>query len=116
VRRTSEVRRNDEGEAQRRRWTFYEAIKVDHRKDWRLCQGRGCDCFLTFPADLEGTAKLESGDQAVGLQDPVLKHIQRRVSGGKGPLAFEACPKEGDKMGIKLEPCILFDLLPNLAG
>ena len=25
------VRRNDEGEAQRRRWTFYEAIKSDER-------------------------------------------------------------------------------------
>jgi hypothetical protein len=23
-----QVRRNDEGEAQRRRWTFYEAIKI----------------------------------------------------------------------------------------
>jgi hypothetical protein len=26
VRRTYRVRRSDEGEAQRRRWTFYEAI------------------------------------------------------------------------------------------
>ena len=26
-RRTYKVRRNDEGEAQRRRWTFYEAIR-----------------------------------------------------------------------------------------
>jgi len=28
VRPTYKVRRNDEGEAQRRRWTFYEAIKL----------------------------------------------------------------------------------------
>jgi len=28
MRRTYKVRRNDEGEAQRRRWTFYEAKKV----------------------------------------------------------------------------------------
>ncbi|MCX5909016.1 MAG: hypothetical protein NTY64_18045 [Deltaproteobacteria bacterium] len=28
MRRTYKERRNDEGEAQRRRWTFYEAITV----------------------------------------------------------------------------------------
>ena len=31
MRRTWAVRRNDEGEAQRRRWTFYAAIKSDER-------------------------------------------------------------------------------------
>ena len=30
VKRTYKVRCNDEVEAQRRRWTFYETIKVNH--------------------------------------------------------------------------------------
>ena len=30
------VRRNDEGEAQRRRWTFYEAIKIQPIVNWRI--------------------------------------------------------------------------------
>jgi hypothetical protein len=28
-----QVRCNDEGEAQRRRWTFYESIKIKYLKD-----------------------------------------------------------------------------------
>jgi hypothetical protein len=32
VRRTYLVRRSDEGEAQRRKWTFYEAIKIEFPK------------------------------------------------------------------------------------
>jgi hypothetical protein len=36
VRGTWVVRRNDEGEAQRRSWTFYEAIKVGKRIPVRI--------------------------------------------------------------------------------
>jgi hypothetical protein len=31
VRRTYNVRHNDEGEAQRRKWTFYETINIEEK-------------------------------------------------------------------------------------
>ena len=39
------VRRSDEGEAQRRRWTFYEAIMID-RQELGVKTGKG---FYTYP-------------------------------------------------------------------
>jgi hypothetical protein len=39
VKRRYSVRRNDEGEAQRRRWTFYEAIHIHSKRSNKKEEG-----------------------------------------------------------------------------